>query len=117
MSPAIQISAKLDALLEKEYKALLGGDLVGIERFGSEKVALLETISTSLPNDLEAYAALRARLIRNQVLAHSAIEGMRTAITRAKEISEVSTGLRTYRKDGRKSSFTVRIGETLSKRS
>lgn len=117
MSIVGKVSEKLDALLEREYAALLDGDLASIERLGSEKVALLEKVSVAAVDDLDGFASMRNRLIRNQTLAQSAIEGMRMAIRRVKEINEVSASLRTYRKDGKKVQVAIRGGDALSKRS
>ena len=117
MSRAFRISKKLDTLLEQEYHVLLGGDLAGIERLGSEKIALLKKIAGNPVDEIDDLSALRSRLIRNQVLAQSAIEGMRAAIQRAREINDVSLSLHTYRRDGQKSSVAIRMGDALSKRS
>jgi hypothetical protein len=117
MSSSTPLSTKLDALLEQEYRALLSGDVEAIERHVSEKVSLLEIIGALPVEELGEFQTLREQLIRNQTLAQSAIEGMRVAIERAKEIGDVSSSLRTYKPDGRKSLIAMRSGDTLSKRS
>ena len=117
MNGPSRMSKKLDALLEQEYRALLGGDLKAIEDLGAQKVELLEKVSGLPLDDLSRFSALRLRLIRNQMLAQSAIAGMRNAITRAKDIRDVSSSLRTYRQDGQKTSVAMRSGDSLSKRS
>lgn len=107
----------LDALLQREYDALLGGDLVAFEELTSRKVTLMETIGALPSAEIRLFQPLRKRLLRNQRLAENAIKGMRAAITRAKDIKEVSARLRTYKKDGRDTLYTVRSGTSLSKRS
>lgn len=117
MRNTARLVADLDTLLEREYDALLGGDLSKVEHLISQKVSLLEGIGVLPIAEIAKFQRLRTRLHRNQRLADSALKGMRAAITRAKEITEVSSRLRTYKKDGRDSLVSMRRGGGLSKRS
>ncbi len=117
MTTAKRLSENLDRLLSLEYAALLRGDLVEIEKNGTEKVQVLQSIETLDPPEIEAFEHLRERLIRNQLLTQSAISGMRKAILRTKEIDDVTAVLRTYGSDGQKSGLRMRSGQALSKRS
>ena len=117
MRQANSFSNNLETLLEREYDALLSGNLSAFEHLISEKAALLETVTTLPKTELGRVKAMRHRIARNQRLAQSAIKGMRAAIVRAKDIKDVSLGLRTYEKDGRNKLVSVRSGEELSKRS
>lgn len=112
-----KIPEKLSKLLEDEYAALLNGDLGEIARLGNEKLSLLDGFShyeTSKPGELEV---LRGKLIRNQILTQSAIEGMRTAIARAREIHSVATELKTYHANGKPAALPMVRASKLSKRS
>ena len=108
---------KLGRILEKEYAVLLRGDLDDIEKVAAEKSLLLEKISNLPTGDIKAFAHLRGILRRNHMLTHSAIDGIRAAILRTKEVSDVTNVLRTYDSNGKKSDVTMQAGRFLSKRS
>ncbi len=117
MQNAHGLVTDLNTLLEREYDALLSGDLVMIEHLISQKESLLESIGVLPISEIGKVQDLRSQLHRNQRLADSALKGMRAAITRAKSIKDVSSRLRTYGKDGRDSLVAMRTGAGLSKRS
>lgn len=117
MTQRKSIAARLDAHLNAEYKALIDGDLAKIETLAEEKVALLETIEKMPLKDLEQFQVFRERLLRHQILTQSALEGMRAAILRAKEVQSVSKSLSTYTARGSQTRVSVEMGQTLSKRS
>ncbi|MGH1576809.1 hypothetical protein [Planktotalea sp.] len=109
--------AKLERHLESEYRGLLKGDINMIERMGVEKIEMLEEIGSTSLRNIEKFYPLRSKLARNQMLSYSAIEGMRAAITRAKDINDVSCNLRTYEPSGKKSMVAVKSERSLFKRS
>lgn len=117
MSSSENLSEKLSQILASEYAALLAGDLTKIAETGADKVQVLESIGAILPEKIEAFTHLREKLIRNQLLTQSAIAGMRKAILRTKEVDDVTTVLRTYGADGKKSGVAMKSGQSLSKRS
>jgi len=88
-----------------------------IEAFAEAKASLLHEVSQLPVSDIAQFQALREKLVRNQLLTHSAISGMRSAIERAKEISAVSRNLTTYTAAGTSNSVAVETGRNLSKRS
>ena len=111
------LSNILDDLLEKEYHALLSGKIDDIEALGVEKMEVLERIEALNEHEMSKFLVFRERLLRNQSLAESAIAGMRKAILRTKDVSDVSTGLRTYGPNGQKQRVTTKAPQILSKRS
>ena len=117
MSAVKQLSERLSTALDQEYAALLDGDLEKIAKIGAEKVQVLEEIGKQSVVDMKRFVHLREHLLRNQLLTQSAIAGMRKAVSRSKEINDVTTVLRTYGSNGQKSGVKMRFGQTLSKRS
>ncbi|MGB7319152.1 MAG: hypothetical protein WBC85_14405 [Planktotalea sp.] len=112
-----RLASELEALLEREYAALLAGDLLSFEQLIAQKVSLLEALGALSVAELTSLAPLRTRLHRNQRLAESAIKGMRSAITRAKDIRHVSQSLSTYNEAGQSSLVKMQPSSSLSKRS
>lgn len=117
MNTAKTVSHRLAEILEEEYQALTNGDLDGIERLGAAKLEVLQAVQALPPASVAKLEPIREALIRNQLLVQSAIEGMRKAIARAREIGEVAEALKTYRRDGRKSRVAIQMSGKLSKRS
>lgn len=117
MNNAASLARDLGSLLQREYVALLDGDLTAFEHLISERAVLLEAISVMKSPELKSFAPYRDQIARNQRLARSAIKGMRAAICRAKDIQTVSSGLRTYQKDGQGRLVSMKSGDGLSKRS
>ena len=117
MNTQVPLADKLKVHLDAEYDALLNGDIAKIEAFAEAKASLLHEVSQLPVSDIAQFQALREKLVRNQLLTHSAISGMRSAIERAKEISAVSRNLTTYTAAGTSNSVAVETGRNLSKRS
>ncbi len=113
MTNIVRLSKKLNELLSDEHKALLGGELVEIERLGTEKVKLLEEISALSKPEINAFKSARYSLVRNESLAKQTIVGMRKAISRVWEIRDVSVGLRTYAADGQKNHVLMQFMNVL----
>jgi flagellar biosynthesis/type III secretory pathway chaperone len=107
----------LNAILEQERDALLGGNIAVFENLIAQKAKILQTIGELPKEELRRFEGMKPRLLRNQKLAQSAIKGMRIAIKRAKDIKDVSLGLRTYKKDGSGRSIAMRTLGGFSKRS
>lgn len=117
MSRAGALARKLEAVLSDEYHALLGGRIEDLEGLGAKKLDTLEKAALLPEQEFIALEPLRAKLLRNQLLVQSALEGMRVALERAREINEISKGLKTYRSDGSPQKVGLRAGSHLSKRS
>jgi len=111
------LAERLSAHLEKEYEVLLEGDVAQIEVMAEAKLELLEKVANAPVVQLKSFEHLRHRLIRNQVLTQSALEGMRAAIERAKEVQTVSSYLRTYSAKGESNDVQMTGGRQLSKKS
>lgn len=117
MTETSSLHDRLSAVLDREYQSLTRGNLKDIEKLGLDKLALLEQIGVPDPSDLAGFESLRRRLVRNQILAMSAIDGMRSAIARAREVRAVSETLGCYGSDGKDKSVEMRRVHALSKRS
>lgn len=117
MSNNSRLMRRLEEVLASEYQALMAGEISALEELGSQKLIVLEEVAGLPIEQVTQFEGLRAKLLRNQLLAHSALEGMRVAIARARETSEIAQSLKTYGSDGQPSSIRTRAGGTLSKRS
>lgn len=117
MTKGTTLGQRLEILLEAEFEALTAGRINEIEQLAEQKVALLELMTQDPVENVDALKGSRDALLRNQILSLSAIDGMRLAIARAKEIEKVSAGLRTYGANGQESKRSMSVGRVLSKRS
>lgn len=104
-----------DALLDRESKALLAGDLQSIPGILTEKEALFERLKSGRPNP-EGLAALRAKAARNAGLISGALEGIRAVSLRLKIIRKVKAGMETYDQAGRRSVLSGKPGSKMEKR-
>lgn len=111
------LGVQLETLLNEEYKALVTGNLDDIERCAEEKADLLEKMTDQPSKYLDTLRNCQQNLMRNQILSMSAIEGMRSALTRARDVEKVSATLRTYGANGRDTERRMSVSTSLSKRS
>lgn len=117
MSSHTRLAERLSAHLDEEYVALINGDINKIETLAEAKLEILERVSEVPIAHMRAFERLRERLLRHQILTNSAMEGMRNAILRARDVQSVSKSLRTYSASGKPSDVQVAVGQALSKRS
>lgn len=113
----VSLATRLNDVLELEYAALMNGDISAIAQLSADKLAILEEMSEFDDYEYTVLEKFRVTLIRNQLLANSAIEGMRSAIQRARDVQSVASGLQTYTAGGQNALVALAKGQTLSKRS
>jgi Rps23 Pro-64 3,4-dihydroxylase Tpa1-like proline 4-hydroxylase len=111
------LAARLNDVLELEYAALMNGEIAAIAQLSADKLEILEEMSEFEDYEYTVLEQFRVMLIRNQLLTNSAIEGMRSAIQRARDVQSVASGLQTYTAGGQNSLVALSKGQTLSKRS
>lgn len=106
----------LDALLEEERAALLGGELAKIDDLMRRKEALIDALSDADGQSDADLAALQSKLGRNQVLFDHALEGIRNVANRLGALRQLRKSLDTYDEQGRKSTITTPNQSLLEKR-
>jgi len=117
MSTQLDTIEDLIEILELEYGALLEGDLDKIAQYGAEKNRILAQVSELNEVEMQGFAFLKPKLSRNQLLTESALNGMRIAVRRLKEVRQVHTVLHTYTANGQKTCVLLHKDHKLSKRS
>lgn len=111
-----KLGARLDKLLTDEYHALISGDIANIEKLSSEKLSVLQNLGSSHLEDYQSISSMRERLIRNQILTLSAIEGIKSAISKREELEKVVNGLQTYDAQGKANDTNFKKSTQLSKK-
>lgn len=107
---------ELDELLDSEKKALVHGDIDGVNRLVSQKEYLIESLNAQDGLDRMNMSQLHQKVTRNQALLDSALEGIRAVATRMSELRRVRGGLETYDKRGRKRHFGIPNSVQVEKR-
>ncbi|MFT4960874.1 MAG: flagellar biosynthesis/type III secretory pathway chaperone [Paracoccaceae bacterium] len=107
---------ELDDLLDSEKKALVQGDMERVGRLMSQKEFLIESLNAMDDLDRENLTHLHQKVMRNQTLLDSALEGIRAVATRMSELRRVRSGLETYDEQGRKQHFSTQRTVQVEKR-
>ena len=102
---ALQSIEALEALLERERRALLKGDLDTLVGLLDEKRTLIETLSEYSSADGAELQPLREKAAQNQVLFDSALEGIRSVAQRMGALHRIRRSLETYDETGRKTTI------------
>ena len=113
---ADELISELDALLDRERRALTGGDLESLSDLFMRKEAIigrLGALSLADPGQLDP---LRDKMIRNRVLLDSALEGIRAVAGRMAELRRVRRGLDTYDRSGQRSSADTALRPNVERR-
>ncbi|GAA6208902.1 hypothetical protein NBRC116601_21950 [Cognatishimia sp. WU-CL00825] len=110
------ILADLDRLLTQERAHLLTGNLRALGDLLQEKEELLAQIARIEGQQLPVMAPLKSRMLNNQSLLESAMQGIRAAADRLRDLRQVQEGLETYDAGGKRHSFAKRTGRDLEKR-
>ena len=108
--------AALDELLERERDALLDGDLDLLVDQLDEKTVLIETLNASRSTNTEQLQALRGKVMRNQALLDSALEGIRSVANRLSALHRIRKSLDTYDESGRKTTIEGLRDRKMEKR-
>ncbi|MBV1926146.1 MAG: flagellar biosynthesis protein FlgN [Rhodobacteraceae bacterium] len=107
---------ELDELLDSEKKALVQGDMERVGRLMSQKEYLVESLNAQDDLDRNNLTKLHQKVMRNQTLLDSALEGIRAVATRMSELRRVRGGLETYDEKGRKQHFVDQRTTQVEKR-
>jgi len=107
---------ELDDLLDSEKKALVQGDMERVGRLVSQKEFLIESLNALDNLDRENLTQLHRKVMRNQTLLDSALEGIRAVATRMSELRRVRSGLETYDSQGQKQRFDIQRSVQVEKR-
>ncbi|MGR3661750.1 MAG: flagellar biosynthesis protein FlgN [Paracoccaceae bacterium] len=107
---------ELDDLLDSEKKALVQGDMEQVGRLMSQKEFLIESLNALDDLDRDNLAQLHRKVMRNQTLLDSALEGIRAVATRMSELRRVRSGLETYDEQGRKQRVGIQRAVQVEKR-
>ena len=113
---ALQKLEALNGLLDREYAALLGGDLRALEPLAEQKEALLSDlrdIDVDAARDLQQ---VTERLDRNRVMLLSAMEGIRGVVDRLRELQQLRRSLDTYTCNGQRTSLPLDRKRQLERR-
>lgn len=87
-------------LLDRQFDALIRGDLAGLEESGHGLAAAITRIDAS-PSQAEI-GAIQERAARNAACLAAALRGVRAARRRLEEIAAAGKGLDTYDAFGRR---------------
>ncbi|WP_386679241.1 hypothetical protein [Loktanella sp. R86503] len=106
-----------DALLEllkKERKSIMSGDFDSLPEFAKQKYLLSQSLSTTaLSAPISAH--IQTDLKRNSQLLLAICDGIKSAQSRLKAISEVRTGLSLYKANGERQIVACRY-DTLERK-
>lgn len=109
--------ARLETILEQERAALLKGELDQLQGLFREKEQVLTSLKTEKNSKDDAYVhSLQQKMLRNQTLLESAIQGIRTVKDRVLEIRKVRDSLETYDGNGHRMEVVVGRPSKLEKR-
>lgn len=103
--PKTGIYESLDALLDRERAALMGGDMKALAQLVSEKEELLKRVALEDGEGRSRIEALQGKAIRNQALLDSALQGIRTVANRFATLRRIRKTLETYDEFGQKSAL------------
>ncbi|MDG1182468.1 MAG: flagellar biosynthesis protein FlgN [Tateyamaria sp.] len=106
----------LDDLLDAERSALLSGDLDEVSRLHERKEKLIDSLNQLDADDHANLTTLNAKVLRNQTLLNTALDGIRSVARRLSAIRQVRQSLNTYDSKGRKSSVELGVDRSLEKR-
>ncbi|MGR3662203.1 MAG: flagellar biosynthesis protein FlgN [Paracoccaceae bacterium] len=107
---------QLDDLLDSEKKALVEGNMERVGRLMSQKEFLIESLNALEDVDRENLTQLHRKVMRNQTLLDSALEGIRAVATRMSELRRVRNGFETYDEQGRKQRVGIQRTTKVEKR-
>lgn len=110
------IIATLDALLERERAAILGGDLDALAGLMAEKTVLIDTLPSDSTPASTALDALRHKARRNQDLIESAMQGIRAVAQRLSAMRRLRTSMDTYDSTGQRRPINGLRGGKVEKR-
>ncbi len=111
-----QMIDALDEILDQEREALLKGDLAALEPMVAEKDALIAGLNALGQLEEDTISNVQGKVVRNQALLTSAMEGIKAVASRMSELRKVRKGLDVYDRSGTKSSYSTQGAKSLEKR-
>jgi len=108
--------AQLDQLLDKERKVLLSGRMSEMSKLLKEKEDLVKMMSDPEVSGETDVARLRDKVLRNQELLDSALQGIRAVAERVSALRQARMSLETYDKSGARTSIETRKVTSVEKR-
>lgn len=106
----------LDDLLERERQALMKGDVDGVARLHDEKASLVDALNQFDAQEASELRDLNDKVLRNQLLLDTALDGIRSVARRLAAIRRVKQSLETYDEAGRKTSVDMGVDRSVEKR-
>jgi flagellar biosynthesis/type III secretory pathway chaperone len=106
----------LDDLLDEERTALLDGKLDQIGRMLKRKESLIDVLNGSDQFDIEALSNLNIKVVRNQGLLTSALEGIQSVADRLAAMRRIKNSLDTYDAQGRRKEIDMPLQGVVEKR-
>ncbi|KEJ97162.1 FlgN protein [Pseudosulfitobacter pseudonitzschiae] len=106
----------LDDLLDQERGALLAGDLDRIARTLDLKQSLIDRLNELDVADRSSLAALNAKVMRNQSLLNSALDGIRAVTRRLATMRRIRSSLDIYDAQGKKNEIALTPNRSVEKR-
>ena len=110
------ILSGLDACLERESAALLGGDIHMISELMEEKSALITDLNALGSSEAGSLDTLKQKAQRNQVLLTGALEGIRRVSDRLSDIQSLRHSFDTYDSDGNRQTIEGEAVRHVEKR-
>lgn len=106
----------LDQLLDREREALLDGDFDLLVCQLDEKKTLIDTLNECGDAGTAPLTELQRKVLRNQALLDSALEGIRTVASRMSALHRIRRSLDTYDEAGRKTTIESLAEGKMEKR-
>ena len=106
----------LDDLLDEERAALLDGKLDQIGRMLKRKESLIDVLNGSDQFDIEALSNLNIKVVRNQGLLTSALEGIQSVTDRLAAMRRIKNSLDTYDARGQRKEIDMPLKGVVEKR-
>lgn len=106
----------LEVLLEREREALLEGDLDQLVTQLEEKETLIDTLNGCGDAAGERLHQLQSKVLRNQALLDSALQGIRSVANRMSALHRIRRSLDTYDESGRKTTIESVPARQVEKR-
>ena len=107
---------ELEMLLEREREALLNGDLDQlVEQLQAKELSIDTLTDAAASNDINL-TELQSKVLRNQALLDSALEGIRSVVNRMNTLHRIRKSLDTYDESGRKTTIENMTERRMEKR-
>ncbi|WP_254884961.1 flagellar protein FlgN [Salipiger sp. HF18] len=106
----------LEALLDRERRALLDGALDDIGPIMEEKIALIDRLTESPPDNNDAIRPLHLKLRRNQELFDQTLAGIRNVAERLGVLRQIRKSMDVYDAQGRRETISAEQDSRLERR-